>query len=114
MIRMKCQALFAQKRKKFVVCCHPDSGIGPLTLFTKIYMVLDQLGAHALISAHLTLCMLGNFSCFRCRLLTFSKFTFSKNSLRNTIRVSNRLDPDQDPHFFGPDLSPNCLQKFWA
>ena len=34
----------------------------------------------------LTLCMLGNFSCFCCRLLTFfKKITFSKNSFRNTI-----------------------------
>ena len=26
----------------------------------------------------------------------FSKLTFAKNSFRNTIRVSNGLDPDQD------------------
>ena len=26
----------------------------------------------------------------------FSKLTFSKNSFRNTIRVSNGFDPDQD------------------
>ena len=26
------------------------------------------------------------------------------------MRVSNCLDPDQDRHFVGPDLSPNCLQ----
>ena len=26
------------------------------------------------------------------------------NSFRNTIRVSNGLDPDQDQHFVGPDL----------
>ena len=30
----------------------------------------------------------------------------------NTIRVSNGLDPDQDQHFVGPDLGPNCLQRF--
>ena len=60
----------------------------------------------------LTLCMLGNFSCFCCRLLTFfSKLTFSKNFFRNTIRVSNGLDPDQDRHSVGPDLSPNSLQR---
>ena len=29
-----------------------------------------------------------------CRLLIFSKSTFSKNSFRNTMRVSNSLDPD--------------------
>ena len=40
----------------------------------------------------------------------FSTSTFSKNSFRNTIRVSNGLDPDQDQ----PDLGPNCLQKLSA
>ena len=30
-----------------------------------------------------------------CRLLIFSKSSFSKNSFRNTIRVSNSLVPDQ-------------------
>ena len=30
-----------------------------------------------------------------CRLLIFSKSTFSKNYFRSTIRVSNSLDPDQ-------------------
>ena len=28
-----------------------------------------------------------------------------------TIRVSNRLDPDQARHIVGPDLDPNCLQR---
>ena len=44
----------------------------------------------------------------------FSKLTISKNSFRNTIRVSNGLDPDQDRHFVGPDLGPNCLQRLSA
>ena len=45
----------------------------------------------------LTLYMLGNFSCFCYRLLTFFKITFhKKKSFRNTIRESNDLDPDQD------------------
>ena len=48
------------------------------------------------------------------RLLIFSKWTFSKNSFRNTFRVSNRLDPDQAQHFVGCDLVPNCLQKISA
>ena len=39
----------------------------------------------------------------------FSKFNFSKNSFRNTVRVSNSLDPDQDRHYVGPDLGHNCL-----
>ena len=41
----------------------------------------------------------------------FSKFTLSKNSFRNTIGVSNSLDPDQVRHFVRPDLGPNCLQR---
>ena len=57
----------------------------------------------------LTLCMLDNFSCFNCRLLTFSKNFFSKNHFRNTISV-NGLDPDQDRHNVGPDLGPSCFQ----
>ena len=40
----------------------------------------------------ITYCMLGNFSCFCCHLPTFFKINFySKNSFRNTIRVSNGL-----------------------
>ena len=45
-----------------------------------------------------------------CRL--FSKFTFSRSSFRNTTRVSNGLDPDQDRHCVGLDLGPNCLQGY--
>ena len=40
----------------------------------------------------------------------FSKSTFSKNSFRNTIRVSNSLAQC----FVRPDLGPNCLQKLSA
>ena len=35
-------------------------------------------------------------------------------SFRNTIRVSNSLDPDQDRRSLGPDLGPNCLQRISA
>ena len=28
--------------------------------------------------------------------------------------MSNNLDPDQDRHFVGPDLDPNCLQRLSA
>ena len=41
----------------------------------------------------------------------FSKVTISKNSFRNTIRVSNSLDPDQDRRSVGPDLGPNCVER---
>ena len=44
----------------------------------------------------------------------FSKSTFCKNSFRNTIRVSNFLDPDQARHFVGPDLGPKCLHELSA
>ena len=46
-----------------------------------------------------------------CYLLIFSIANFSKKSLRNTIRVSNSLDPDQARHFVGPGLGPSCLQS---
>ena len=41
----------------------------------------------------------------------YFKINFFKNFLRNIIRVSNGLDPDQDRQYVGPDLGPNCLQK---
>ena len=52
----------------------------------------------------------------------FSKSTFSKNSFRNTIRVSNNLGPDQARHFVGPDLGLGWLvlllyvpsQQLWS
>ena len=59
--------------------------------------------------------MLGNFSCFYCRLLTFSKLAFlQKKSFRNTIRVSKGLEPDQGRLSVSPDLGPNCLQRLQA
>ena len=58
--------------------------------------------------------MLGNFSCFCCRLLNFFIINFFKKSPLNTIRVSNGFDPDQDRHFVGPDLGPNRLQMLLA
>ena len=40
-------------------------------------------------------------------LIFFSKLTYSKNS----FRMSDSFDPDQDQCLVGPDLGPNCLQK---
>ena len=37
-----------------------------------------------------------------------------KNYIRNTIIMSNSLDPDEARHFVGPDLGPNCCQKLSA
>ena len=43
---------------------------------------------------------------------SFFKITsFILNSFRNTIRVSNCLDPDQDRHFVGPDLGLKLFAK---
>ena len=46
--------------------------------------------------SRLTHCMLGNFACFFCRLLIFSKSTFSKNSFRNTIQSGKQLGPKSE------------------
>ena len=43
-----------------------------------------------------------------------SKLSFPKNSFRNTIRVSNGFDPDQNQCSVGPDLGPNCFQRLSA
>ena len=59
--------------------------------------------------------MLSNFSGFLLSadggVVFFSKLMLSKKYFRNTIRVSNCLDPDLAHHFVGPDLDPNCLQR---
>ena len=44
----------------------------------------------------------------------FQKYFFSKKYFRNSIRVSNGLDPDQKQHSVGPDLGPNCFQSLPA
>ena len=44
----------------------------------------------------------------------FSELTFSKNTFKNTVRVSNSSFPDQDRRPVGPDLGPNCLQRLWV
>ena len=44
----------------------------------------------------------------------FFKTNFKKNCFRNTIRVSNVLDPDHDRHSVSPDLLANCLQTLSA
>ena len=54
--------------------------------------------------------MLGSF-CIFLSSADFSKSSFSKNSFRNIIRVSNSLDPDQARHFVGPDQGSSCLQN---
>ena len=41
-------------------------------------------------------------------------FFFKKKIFRNTLGVSNILDPDQARRFVEPELGPNCLQRFSA
>ena len=41
----------------------------------------------------------------------FSKLTFLNNSFRNTIRVSNGLDPDQDRHLSGYKLVAKVISR---
>ena len=44
----------------------------------------------------------------------FFQIFFQKNLFRNTIRMSNHLDPDPNVPFVSPDLDPNCLQRLSA
>ena len=62
----------------------------------------------------LTHCLLGNFFAFLSLADFLPNLTFSKNSFRNTIRVSNSFDQDQAGRFVWPDLCPNCFHKFSA
>ena len=72
------------------------------------YLQLHLINYHLL---KVALCILGNFSCFLSSADFFQNHFFSKNSFRNTIRVSNSLDPDKARQNVGPDLVPNCLQR---
>ena len=66
-------------------------------------------------NAFITLCMMCNFSCYCCCLLTFFQINLFKIlSETFAIRMSNSLGPDQDRHYVGPDLGPNCLQRLSA
>ena len=89
----------------FPICCR---------LISQNFHLSSQFSLKALI---LTLCPLGNFSCFLSSailLLFLSKSTFLTNSFRNTIWVSNRFDPDQARRFVWPDLGPICLPRLSA
>ena len=66
----------------------------------------------AIMTGTLTLCMRIILHAFLLSVDLFFKLTFSKTPFRNTIRVSNSLDPDQARRFVGPDLDPNCLQSY--
>ena len=59
--------------------------------------------------ACLTLCLLGNFSCLCCCLLTFFKINFFKKIISGTLSECQTVWIQ-----FGPNLGPNCLQKISA
>ena len=60
----------------------------------------------------LTLCPLEIFPLFFLSSADFfSRSTFSNNSFRNTIRVSNSLNPGQARQNFGPNLSPTVCKS---
>ena len=61
----------------------------------------------------LTLCMLDNISYFSCFLLSFFQ-KLLKHLFKNTIRVSNGFNQDQNRCSVSPDLGPNCLQGLSA
>ena len=42
----------------------------------------------------------------------FVELTFAKKSLRNTVRGSNSLDPDQARRFVGPDLGQTVCKGY--
>ena len=72
-------------------------------------------------SAHAA-CLIRSFKCLLSLkfladvfLSLFSRSTLSRNMLRNTIGVSNSLDPDQVRRFVGSDLGtlPHCLPVSW-
>ena len=52
----------------------------------------------------LTFCMLGNLSCFCCRLLTFFQNKLFKKKFFQEHDQSVK-------HSVGPDLGPNCFQR---
>ena len=80
-----------------------------------VVLLIPKKTTHHVLSENVTivtLCLLGNFAYFFCRLSSadfFFKIIFFENSFRNTIRMSKSLDPDQVRRSVGPDLGLNCL-----
>ena len=44
----------------------------------------------------------------------FKNSFFQKILFQEHYQSVKQLDPDQDRHFVGPDLGPNCLQRLSA
>ena len=92
--------------RQFTCKCH--------ALFSWTFLKKLSLLSAAVVTGTLILCMLGNFACFFCCLIFFLNQLFPEKTFRNTIKVSNSLDPDQAWHFVRSDLDPNCLQRLSA
>ena len=58
----------------------------------------------------LTLCILGNFSCFCC-LSTFFKIILYKKFFQEHYQGVKRFGSRSGQMSVGPDLGPNCLQR---
>ena len=56
----------------------------------------------------LTLCMLGNFSCFYCRLLTYFKINIFKNFFQEHYHSVKQFGSRSERHSVRPDLCSNC------
>ena len=88
--------------------------LGTLTVFRHLLykLIITTLLQHSMFQLWnaWTFCQLGNFVCFLWSADFFQNQLF-RNSFRNTIGVSSRLDPDQARHTVGSNLVPNCLQK---
>ena len=62
----------------------------------------------------ITLCMLGNFTCFCCRQLTFLKISFLKKIFQDHYQSVKQFGSRSGPTFVRPDMGPNCLQRLSA
>ena len=61
--------------------------------------------------------LINTFACWLCFMIYFHLLTCFQNLAIKKIYqenyqiVLNGLDTDQDRHYVGPDLGPNCLQR---
>ena len=90
--------IYSEKEAKFeiVFCCKLKVALYGLSM-------IKSCGS-------LALCMMDDLNEF----LSSNPFFLEIKSFRNSIRVSNKLDPDQERHIVHPDLGSNSLQSLSA
>ena len=80
-------------------------------IIAKLYSMIIIIMGHFRWYLHLELSIkslyTNNFTCFIICIFSLMNLTF----FRNTIRVSNSLNPNQDRHFVCLDLGPRCLLR---